>query len=99
MGGAFTASIKLLVQHGRASSKYIGERGRHIYKQIWRPLVGEISTLEREEGNNNHDKFAVSLLKHATVLGHVPREFLRVFWQFLRHRETITCKFTLKKAW
>ena len=53
-------------------------RGRHIYKQIWRPLVGEILTLEREEGNN-HEKFAVSLLKHATVLGHVPREFSRVF--------------------
>ena len=25
-------------------------RGRHIYKQIWRPLVGEMLTLEREEG-------------------------------------------------
>ena len=49
-------------------------RGRHIYKQIWRPLVGEILTLEREEGNK-HEKFAVSLLKHATVLGHVPQSF------------------------
>ena len=46
-------------------------RGRHTYKQIWRLLVGEILTLEREEGYNR-DKFAVSLLKHATVLGHVP---------------------------
>ena len=26
MGGAFAASVKLLVQHGRASSKYFGER-------------------------------------------------------------------------
>ena len=62
-------------------------RGRHIYKQIWRPLVGKILTFEHEEGNN-HDKFTVSLLtEHATV----PREFSRVFWHFLRHRETITC--------
>ena len=53
-------------------------RGRHICKQIWRPLVGEILTLEREEGNN-HDKFAISLLKHATILGHVPREFSGCF--------------------
>ena len=52
-------------------------RGRHIYKQIWRPLVGEILTLEREEGNN-HDKFTVSLLEHATILGHVPREVSQV---------------------
>ena len=67
--------------------------GRHIYKQIWRLLIGEIIlTLEQEEGNS-HD----SLLKHATVLGHVPREFSQVFWHFLRHRETITCEVTLKK--
>ena len=46
--------------------------------------MGEILTLELEEGNN-HDKFAVSLLKHATILGHVPREFLWMFWHFLRH--------------
>ena len=52
--------------------------GRHIYKQIWQPLVGEMLTLEREEGYN-HDKFAVSLLKHATVLGHVPQSFRRYF--------------------
>ena len=45
--------------------------GDHIYKQIWRLLVGEILILEWEKGNN-HDKSAVSLLKDATVLGHVP---------------------------
>ena len=62
-------------------------RGHHIYKQIWWPLLGEILTLEREE-DNNRDKFAVCLLKDATVVGHVPREFLWVFWHFLRHRGT-----------
>ena len=65
--------------------------GRHIDKQIWQPLVGQILTLEREKGNN-HDKFAVSLFKHASGLGHVPREFSQVFWHLLRHRETITCE-------
>ena len=67
--------------------------GRHIYKQIWWPLVGEILTLEREEGSNR-DKFAVSLLKYATVFGHVPRDFSREFWHFLRHGEAITCEVT-----
>ena len=95
VGDVFGVSIKPLVQHGKASNKYFGEhiRGRHIYKQIWRPLVGEILTLEREKGNN-HAKFAVSLLKHATVPGHVPREFSRLSWHFLRHGETITCEVT-----
>ena len=68
-------------------------RGHHIYKRIWRPLVGEVLTLEREEGNT-HDRFAVSLLKDDIVVGHVPLEFSRVFWHFLRHGGTITCEVT-----
>ena len=71
-------------------------RGHHIYKHLWRLLVGEMLTLEQEEGNN-HDKFAVSLLKDATVIGHVPRKFSRVFWHFLRHGGTITCEVTGRK--
>ena len=31
-------------------------RGHHIYKRIWRLLVGKVLTLEREEGNT-HDRF------------------------------------------
>ena len=77
VGGAFAASPISLVQHGRASTLESVIRGHHIYKHIWRPLVWEVLTLEREEGKN-HDKFAVSLLKNATVVGHVPREFSRV---------------------
>ena len=50
------------------------------------------SGVEWEDGNN-HDKF-FSLLKHATVLGQVPRQFSWVFWHFLRHEETITWEVT-----
>ena len=96
MGGAFTASIIsiLLIQHGRASNKYFGQHlcGHHIYKQIWQPLVGEILTLEQEEGDN-YDKFAVSLLKHATVIVMFLKSIHGV-WYFLRHGGTITCEVT-----
>ena len=68
-------------------------RGHHIYKWIWRPLVGKALTLERKEGNTQ-DRFAVSLLKDTIVVGHVPRVFSWVFWHFLRHRRTITCEVT-----
>ena len=61
-GWGFAASVISLTQHSRASF-----RGHHIYKQILWPLVGETLTLEGEEGNN-HFKFAVSLLKDATVV-------------------------------
>ena len=36
-------------------------------------ISGSAPSLEQEE-DNNHDKFAVSLLKDATVIGHVPQE-------------------------
>ena len=78
VGGAFAASIKPNMAGRQASILESVIRGHHIYKQIWRLLFGEILTLEREEGYNP-DKFAVSLLKHATVLGHVPQKFRGCF--------------------
>ena len=77
VGGAFTASVKPLVQHQTSTLESI-ICGHHIYKQIWWLLVREMLTLEREEGNNR-DKFTVSLLKHATVLGHGPQSFRGCF--------------------
>ena len=91
VGGAFAAplyrSFNMAERHSCPS------HFNTLGKQILRPLVGEILSLEREEGNNQ-DKFAVSLLKDATVVGHVSGEFSRVFWYFLRHGGTITCKDT-----
>ena len=62
MAGAFATSLFNMSDH-QASTLESVIRGHHIYEQIWRLLVGEIPTLEQEEGYN-HDKFAVSLLKH-----------------------------------
>ena len=55
VGGAFAASVKPLVQHTKLAERQASAlesviRGRHIYKQIWRLLIGEILNLEREEG-------------------------------------------------
>ena len=124
VGGAFAASVKSVIQHGRASTKYwpgvseseslIGysDRGSINPRTEWpggsldRGVTETYDTdlaaacrrdtnlaLEREDGNN-HDKVAVSFLKHATVVGHVPREFSRVFWHFLRHGGTTTTEVT-----
>ena len=46
-------------------------RGHHIYKTIWQLFVGGTLAMDREEGSS-HDGFAVSLLKDAIVIGHVP---------------------------
>ena len=100
MGGAFAASVKPLFQHEHQTSTNLESvtRGRHNYKQIWRPLVGEILTLEREE-DNNHDKFAVSLLKHASVLGHVPQSFRGCFGTSSGTERPSLVKLPIEEAW
>ena len=69
----FLKTARSTWQNVKASTLESVIRGRHIYKRrlLWRPLVGEILTLEQEE-DNNHDKFAISLLKDAAVIGHDP---------------------------
>ena len=60
-------------------------RGHHIYKRVWSPTIGEVLQLSREE-RNEHDRFAVCLLKPGAVtVGHVPRDLSRKIWHFLRH--------------
>ncbi len=57
-------------------------RGHRIYKRVWSPIIGEVLELLREEGNE-HDRFAVCLLKpRAETVGHVPRELSRKIWHF-----------------
>ena len=55
MDSAFAASVKLLVQHGRATSKEPHSWPSHLQADL-KAIVRKILTLEREE-DNNHDKF------------------------------------------
>ena len=47
-------------------------KGHHVYKNIWAPFTGEQLSLQAEE-DNEHDKYAVAVLKDDYVVGHVPR--------------------------
>ena len=68
-------------------------RGHHVFKRIWTPVVGEVFTVARETGNTA-DRFAVAVTKDDMVVGHVPREFSKLCWYFLRHGGTIACEVT-----
>ena len=68
-------------------------RGHHVYKSIWRPILGKQLVLEREEGNG-HDRRAVSVMKGGNIVGHVPRELSRSYWYFIRHGGAISCEVT-----
>ena len=50
-------------------------RGHHIYKDVWTPFVGEELTCTHEIENTKDlfHAFAVSVVRHSTVVGHVPR--------------------------
>ena len=72
-------------------------RGHHVFKNIWTPRLGEVLLVSQEPGNI-HDRQAVALLKaDRTVVGHVPREFSRVFWHFLNHGGKVSCEVTGKR--
>ena len=64
-----------------------------MYKDIWTPMTGEILEVQREP-ENEHDRRAVCLLKSGTIVGHVPREFSRIFWFFLGRSGRIACEVT-----
>ena len=68
-------------------------RGHHVFKRIWTPVVGEVLIVARE-ASNTEDRFAVAVTKDDMVVGHVPREFSKLCWHFLRHGGTIACEVT-----
>ena len=68
-------------------------RGHHIYKDVWTPIIGEQLLVEKEEGNE-HDTFAIALLKDNSVVGHMPKELSHIARHFLSHEGVITCTIT-----
>ena len=68
-------------------------RGHHIYKKGWTPSVGEVLLLVKEEGNE-HDRFAVSVMKDGFIIGHAPMELSKLFTHFLNHKGEIIARIT-----
>ena len=46
--------------------------GNHIYKDIWRPTLGERLMCEREP-ENAYDQYSISVIKNDTIVGHIPK--------------------------
>ena len=58
-------------------------RGHHVYKDIQTPDIGETLPAGAED-SNDHDKYAVAVMKDRTVVGHVPHSISRICWFFLK---------------
>ena len=52
------------------------------------------SWLVRSHAGNAHGKYAVGVMKGGIVVGHVPKEFSKIFWHFLTHGGTAICEVT-----
>ena len=59
-------------------------RGHHVYKEVWRPIIGqELPVLS--EPSNIHDQRAVAIYLDGVVVNHIPREIAKILWFFLKH--------------
>ena len=74
-------------------------RGYHIYKDLpWEPAIGTTLTCERE-AYNIHDPYAVAVMNHGVVAGHVPRFISAVCSMFLRRGGEISCEITGRRQY
>ena len=65
-------------------------RGHHIYKDIWTPLLGEKLPCISETLNRK-DPYAICVLKSGSIVGHLPRKFSTAWSMFLKKGGTIDC--------
>ena len=67
-------------------------RGHHVYQSSWTParvknllltpVTGEVLVVKKELGNE-HDQYAVAVIRDGDVVGHVPQVISRVIFYFL----------------
>ena len=57
-------------------------RGYHVYKDVWKPSIGE-KLVAKREFNNPMDKHAVKVVKDDETVGHLPCKFSRIAWYVL----------------
>ena len=67
-----------------------------MYKDIWKPAIGETLTCKLEFGNI-HDPYAVSVVCGAAdIIGHIPRRISSLCYFFLK-KGSISCQIMGKR--
>ena len=74
-------------------------RGYHAYMNICNPKLGDNDVEVKHEVNNEHDKFAIAIFHSKRIVGHVPKNLSKFFYQFLSLPNcTISCEVTGKSV-
>ena len=70
---------------------HCASRGFHVYREVWRPVLGEFLEMEQDYGNV-HDPFSIAIkavsrerLTNFEIVGHIPREISRFCHYFLNY--------------
>ena len=62
----------------------IGDIRYHVYKDDWNPDNGDIFGVEVEE-TNFHNRFVCTATTNGHTVGHVPQEFYRTVYYFIKN--------------
>ena len=66
---------------------------------IWNPKLGDKNVEVKPEVNNEHDEFALAIFHSKRIVGHVPKNLSKFFYQFLSlSNYTISCEVTGKRV-
>ncbi len=68
-------------------------RGFHVYQRSWSPSLEEQLECLRE-ASNDKDRYAVAVLRHGSVVGHIPRRISAACSLFIERNGRIHCRIT-----
>lgn len=63
-------------------------RGYHVYKEDWIPNLGDRFGVKIEEANI-HDRYAVAIVVDDRITGHMPREFSKAVYYFIKNNGVV----------
>ena len=66
-------------------------RGYHVYQDVWVPVMDEMFSCFREDGNP-HDPFAMKVTKAGITVGHLPNKISSTCSLFILDGGSISCK-------
>ena len=72
-------------------------RGYHVYKEVWRPYIGD-EFLTFHKNGNTKDKYAIAVTPADSkseckqIVGHLPKEISKICFYFIAHRGIILVK-------
>ena len=64
--------------------------GFHVYQRLWSPSLEEQLECLREAGNDK-DQYAVAVLRHGSVVGHISRRISAACSLFIERNGRIHC--------